>query len=488
VPAPPRPIVIASNRGPIAHELDADGKLLPQRGAGGLVTALAGALLEHHRAVWVAAAMTPGDREVAARGGGDDDMRYVVVEEERYRRYYHEVSNRLLWFVHHYLWDVVRTPTFDRNTLEAWDEYVAVNRSFAEALAVEDPDAAFLIQDYQLGVAPRLLRELRPDARIAHFSHTPFAGPTYLRILPTRMREDLLRGMLGADVCGFQSGAWADSFLTSCRTLQGARVDLQRRRVMYEGRETRVRVYPISVEAAPLREAAAQVAVRRHRSELERWRGDAKLLLRVDRLELTKNILRGFLAYEAFLRNCPEWMGRVRFLALLSPSRVELEEYRTYTEECVLEAERINAALGDASWVPIDVRMHDDYDEAVAAYGLYDVLLVNPVYDGMNLVAMEGPILNRRRGALVLSRNAGAYGRIGQHALGVNPFDLDETAAAIGAALTMAPDERERRARGLRRAAMASTPARWLRLQLDDLERSHAAAEARGLGRLPEPE
>ena len=467
-----RPIVIASNRGPVAHDLEADGSLTPQRGAGGLVTALAGALLER-RAVWVAAAMTPGDREVVARGGGgDESMRYVVVDEERYDRYYHEVSNRLLWFVHHYLWDVVHTPTFDRGTLEAWDDYVAVNRTFAEALAGQDPEAAILVQDYHLGMVPRLLRELRPEARISHFSHTPFAGATYLRILPTRMREDLLRGMLGADVCGFQSGAWADNFLMSCRTLQGARVDVQRRRVTYEGHETRVRVYPISVEAASLRAAAAQPAVRRARADLERWRGDAKLLLRVDRLELTKNIPRGFLAYEVFLKNRPEWQGRVRFLAMLSPSRVELDEYRTFAEECVHEADRINDAFGTASWTPIELRMKDEYDEVVAAFGLYDALLVNPVYDGMNLVAMEGPILNRRRGALVLSRNAGAYGRIGQHALGVNPFDVDETAGAIADALTMPDDERERRARGLRRAVLASTPAKWLRAQLDDLERS----------------
>jgi trehalose 6-phosphate synthase len=467
-----RPVVIASNRGPVAHDLEADGTLTPQRGAGGLVTALAGALLER-RAVWLAAAMTPGDREVAARGGGGDDrMRYVVVDEERYGHYYDDVSNRLLWFVHHYLWDVVRTPTFDRGTLEAWDDYVAVNRSFAEALAGQDDEAAILVQDYHLGMVPRLLRELRPDARISHFSHTPFAGPTYLRILPTRMREDLLRGMLGADVCGFQSGAWAENFLMSCRTLQGARVDVQRRRVTYEGRETRIRVYPISVEAASLRAAAAQPAVRRARADLERWRGDAKLLLRVDRLELTKNIPRGFLAYEVFLKHRPEWQGRVRFLAMLSPSRVELDEYRTYAEECVREAERINDAVGTPSWAPIELRMKDEYDEVVAAFGLYDALLVNPVYDGMNLVAMEGPILNRRRGALVLSRNAGAYGRIGQHALGVNPFDVDETAGAIAAALTMPDDERERRARGLRRAVLASTPAKWLSAQLDDLERA----------------
>ena len=465
-----RPIVVASNRGPVAHDLEPDGSLTPQRGAGGLVTALAGALLEQE-AVWLAAAMTPGDREAAARGGGDDAMRYVVVPEERYRRYYDEVSNRLLWFVHHYLWDIVRSPTFDHGTMEAWDDYVTVNRTFAEVLADQPPDAAILVQDYHLGMVPQMVRERRPDAVISHFSHTPFAGPTYLRILPTRMREDLLRGMLGADVCGFQSGGWADNFLMSCRTLQGARVDLQRRRVLYEGRETRVRVYPISVEAGPLREAATQPGVRRSRLDLERWRGDAKLLLRVDRLELTKNILRGFLAYEAFLRGSPEWQGRVRFLALLSPSRIELDEYRTYAEECVREAERINDALGTPTWQPIEVHTKDDYDEVVAAYGLYDALIVNPVYDGMNLVAMEGPILNRRRGALVLSRNAGAYGRIGQHALGVNPFDVDETAAAIAAALTMPEDERDRRSRGLRRAVVASTPARWLRAQLDDLER-----------------
>ena len=468
---PQRPIVIASNRGPVAHELEPDGSLTPQRGAGGLVTALAGALLEE-RAVWLAAAMTAGDREVASRGGGDDAMRYVVVDEDRFRGHYHDVSNRLLWFVHHYLWDIVRNPTFDHGTLEAWDDYTAVNAAFAAVLAEQDPEAAILVQDYHLSLVPRMVRELRPDARISHFSHTPFAGPTYLRILPTRMREGLLRGMLGADVCGFQSGAWADNFLMSCRTLQGARVDLQRRRVVFEGRETRVRVYPISVEAETLREAAAQPAVAHRRHDLERWRGDAKLLLRVDRLELTKNILRGFLAYETFLRTSPDWLGRVRFLALLSPSRIELDEYRTYAEECVREAERINDALGTPAWMPIEVHTKDDYDEVVAAYGLYDALIVNPIYDGMNLVAMEGPILNRRRGALVLSRNAGAYGRIGQHALGVNPFDVDETAAAIYAALTMPEDERDRRSRGLRRAVVASTPARWLRSQLEDLERA----------------
>ncbi len=471
-----RRIVIASNRGPVAFEHNEANELVPQRGAGGLVTALLGALLDHD-AEWIAAAMTHADRQVAAGAdapGVPAHLRFVVVPEDRYDRYYNQISNGILWFVHHYLWDTVRSPAFDDTTPAAWDDYVAVNESFAEALA-ERGDAAFLVQDYQLALVPGLLRERRPDARIAHFSHTPFAGATYLRIIPARMRQDLLRGMLGADILGFQSAAWAENFLMSARGLPGTRVDLARSRVRFEGRDVLVRVYPISVEARSLRAAATAPEVRRRRRRFDALRGDRALLLRVDRLELTKNIVRGFLAYEEFLRQNPSWLGKVTFLALLSPSRMELPEYRTYTEECILEAERINDALGDATWAPIEVRIEDDQVEVVAAYALYDALLVNPVFDGMNLVAMEGPILNRRAGVLILSRNAGAHGRLGIHAVSVNPFDLAETAGAIREALEMPRAERERRSAALRRTALADTPARWLRRQLTDLDRLRGA-------------
>jgi trehalose 6-phosphate synthase len=293
----------------------------------------------------------------------------------------------------------------------------------------------------------------------------------YLRILPLRIREALLRGLLGADVLGFQSGAWAENFLTSTRSLPGVRVDLGRSRVTTEGRQVLVRVYPISVEAGPLRELAATPEVRRTRRELAKIRGDRALLLRVDRLEPTKNIVRGFLAFEEFLRANPSWRERVVFLSLLSPSRGELPEYQTYTDECIAEAERVNKEWGTDTWEPIHLSVREDYPEAVAAFGLYDALLVNPVFDGMNLVAMEGPLVNRRHGALVLSRNAGAFGRLGRYALGINPFDVAETADAIREALEMQPPERARRARGLARTILANTTARWLRRQLDDLAR-----------------
>jgi trehalose 6-phosphate synthase len=231
-----------------------------------------------------------------------------------------------------------------------------------------------------------------------------------------------------------------------------------------------------------MREAAATPEIARLRHQLARWRGDARLILRVDRLELTKNIVRGFHAYEMLLNRQPSWRGRVRFLALLSPSRQDVPEYREYAEAALAEAERINRELSEDGWRPIEVRLRDDYPAALAAYGLYDVLFVNPVIDGMNLVAMEGPVLNRRQGVLVLSRNAGAFGRLGRYAVPVNPFDLREMSDALQTALEMPFDERTRRARGLSRLVLSNPPARWVREQLEDLEQArHRRSRPAGL-------
>jgi trehalose 6-phosphate synthase len=477
------PLIVASNRGPVTFEREDDGSLTPRRGAGGLVTALIGAL-QAVEGMWVAAAMSPEDRELVASTNGRIDMhgfganyrlRYLDIPPDVYDGYYNHVSNGILWFVNHYLWDTPRAPTFDSATDEAWDRYVEVNRAFAEALAEEanafDTQPVFLIQDYQLCLVPRFLRELIPHALIAHFSHTSMAGHTYIRILPAKIREGVLRGMLGADVLGFHSEMWADNFVSAARSVPGVRADLAHSRVIAEGRQVAVRVHPISVEAGPMREAAATAEVTRLRKDLNSWRGDRRLILRVDRLELTKNIVRGFEAYELFLHRYPEWRGRVVFLALLSPSRMDIPEYREYAEQCVAEADRINEALGEPDWQPVEVHVKDDYLGALAAYGVYDVLFVNPVFDGMNLVAMEGPLLNRRGGVLVLSRNAGAYFRLGRYAVPVNPFDCTEMADALNLALEMPHDERTRRARGLSRLVLANPPERWVRSQLEDLER-----------------
>jgi trehalose 6-phosphate synthase len=467
-------IVVASNRGPVSFDRDDRGRLSPRRGTGGLVTALSGVFYRDDT-TWLSAAMTEGDSAVALKGrtvtsDSNQRMRYVVIPKEHYDGYYNEVSNRILWMVHHNLWDIPRSPMFDDGTQEAWVDFVEANRAFAQALAQEaDKHPVYLIQDYHLCLVPAMLRELVPDAKIVHFSHTPFAGATYLAVLPVAMRTAILRGLAGADVLGFQSKHWAENYLLSARSLPGLRV-LRGGRLEVDGRTAAVRSFPVAVSAEPLRETANRPEADEVRTELREWAGDSRIMLRVDRLEPSKNILRGFLAYELFLRRNPSWVGSVRFLCLFSPSREDVPEYQNYGEECLAQAERINAEFGTTTWQPIEVRVQEDYAFAVAAYDLYDVLFVNPTYDGMNLVAMEGPLVNRRNGVLVLSRNAGAFSRLGRQSLGVNPFDLAETAEAIRDALEMADEERARRARGLARTVQAHTPANWLADQLEAVD------------------
>jgi len=474
-----RRIVVASNRGPVSFGRDESGRVVTTRGAGGLVTALGGALAATG-GLWIAAAMSEEDRSQAQRtievdaGAGGYQVRLLPFDPADYEGYYDGISNRVLWFLHHSLWDVPRAPTFE-GLAEAWHGYRTVNDTFARALEEEGrpprEEPVYLVQDYHLAIVPALLRERMPRAAIAHFSNIPFAGPTGLRILPQPIREALLAGMLGADVVGFQALAWAENFLLGCRGLPGARVDLRRRVVRWDGRDVRVRVHPISIDPAALREEAAAEEAAAAGQDILAWIGDRRLLVRVDRAELSKNILRGFQAYERFLETNQEWLRRISFLALLNPSRQHLPEYRAYTEEAVELAGRINGRLGREDWEPIRLSLKDDYPRALAAYRLYDVLLVNPVFDGMNLVAKEGPALNERDGVLILSENAGASAELGRHALAVNPFDVEATARSIATAVQMDPVERRRRARGLR-AAVARNPIDvWVRAQVEDLER-----------------
>jgi trehalose 6-phosphate synthase len=476
-----RQIIVASNRGPVSFTRNETGELSMRPGVGGLVTALSGAL-GVCGGLWVASAMTDEDREGAARGRAEVatdregfGVRYLALDAQTFDRFYNGVSNRILWFLHHALWNTPVAPLFDDVTRRDWESYREVNGVFADALDEEGrtmpSSPAFLVQDYHLALVPALLRHRQPEASIAHFSHTPFAGPGYFRILPEDLRHDLLTGMLGADVLGFQAVAWAENFLLSCRELPGARVDFRRRIVRWQGRQVRVRVYPISIDEQGLMDQARSEAVAEAAREVARWLGGARLILRVDRAEPAKNILRGFLAFELFLRRHPEWRGRVRFLSLANPSREDLPEYRAYIDRCIDEAARVNRELGGPAWQPIELSIQDDHHRALAAFGLYDVLVVNPLFDGMNLVAKEGPAVNRRDGVLILSRNAGAFAELGRHAIDVNPFDVGATADAIASALDMDPVERKRRARGLRRAVRRNPIDRWVRAQLADLGR-----------------
>jgi trehalose 6-phosphate synthase len=475
------PLLVASNRGPVTFTRTENGGLSLRRGGGGLVSGLA-AVGGSGGAVWVCAALSDVDREAARgapggrldRGGhdtGGSAVRMLDIDARTFHRAYNAVANSTLWFVHHLLWQTPVSPVFDASFTREWESYIAYNGAFAEALAVEAAEGArVLVQDYHLTLAPGMLRVLRPDVRIAHFSHTPWAPPEYFALLPAAVARAVLEGVLGADHVGFLSPRWAQAFLECCDRVLGADVDHAAGTVTYAGRRTAVGVHPLGVDAEDLRRRAARSDVEARRAALAEALGGRRAIVRIDRTELSKNIVRGFLAYRELLRTRPQWHGAVVHVAFSYPSRHDLPEYREYAGSVLRVAAEVNEEFGTGDWQPILLQVDDDYARSLAAYRLADVLLVNPVRDGMNLVAKEGPVLAERDCVLVLSTEAGAAVELGEHALLVNPYDVSGTAEAMHRALLMPDAERRTRARGLVAAATAYPPQRWFTEQVRALD------------------
>jgi trehalose 6-phosphate synthase len=460
-------VLVASNRGPVSFSLADDGALSMRRGGGGLVSALAELNGDN---LWVCATLSDADRAAARRtpGGrmevpGIGDVRMLDIPAGTFNRAYNAVANSTLWFVHHMLYDIPNKPHFDARSRRDWQSYEAYNAAFADALAQDAaPEARVAVQDYHLTLVPRLLRERRPDIRVTHFSHTPWAPPEYYRLLPDDIAREVLEGILGADHAGFQTGRWAEAFLDCCEEVLRAGVDRQARTVTHRGHVTRIGVHGIGVDGDALRARADQPDVVARATALREQVGDRRLIVRIDRTELSKNIVRGLAAYRELLTKHHEWHGRVVHLAFAYPSRHDLPEYREYTAAVQRIAAEISDEFGTNTWDPLILQVNDDYPRSLAAYGMADVLLVNPIRDGMNLVAKEGPTLSKRGCALVLSGEAGAASEMGDEAILVNPYDVTQTAEALHQALLMPPDERAARCKRLVEAATALPPQRWL--------------------------
>ncbi|HZQ86529.1 MAG TPA: trehalose-6-phosphate synthase [Acidimicrobiales bacterium] len=448
-------LIVVSNRGPLAFSRDSSGALVAGRGAGGLVSILGPAIADRD-ATWIASAITAEDREAAAGGLVEAEgfrLRQLVLDEDDYRMFYDVVANATLWFLHHGLFDLPRRPLLNRRWHEAWEGYRRVNHAFAQTVADEAAEGAtVLVQDYHLALLGAELRRLRPDVRAVHFHHTPFCGPTSMRTLPSPVARELLEGLAGFRACGFHSPRWAAAFEACCRDVLGD--------------APTTFVAPAAADHVDIEKVAAGEDSQREFVAIEELVGDKRLIVRVDRIELSKNLLRGFLAYDELLRARPDLVGNVMFAALVYPSREELPEYLAYRHEVESMAQRLNDEWGTDTWQPVFLDTSDFFPRSVAALRRYDVLLVNPVRDGLNLVAKEGAVLNERDGVLALSREAGAWEELQGGALEVNPFDVSGTAAVLATALDMDAGERADRATRLRDAATASTPASWLDAQL----------------------
>ncbi|WP_405979469.1 trehalose-6-phosphate synthase [Streptomyces sp. NBC_00158] len=479
-------VLVAANRGPLSYALDADGTLSARRGGGGLVSGLSAALAAQPEALWICAALSEADREAVRRGVSEPGVRMLDIDPEVYDDAYNGIANSVLWFTHHHLYDVPREPVFDAGFRRRWASYTAYNRAFAEALAEEAAEgASVLVQDYHLALVPGQLRELRPDLRIAHFTHTPWASYEFLRMLPDDVRSQLMWGMLGADVVGFHTWPWAHAFM-NCANIDDERgiasskfpsgVEPAKARYVdkhplgpVRHKRTYVRVFALGVDADDLRELAHRPEVDDKLAGLRAEVGDRRTIVRVDRTELSKNILRGLLAYRELLTTHPEWRGRVVHLASAYPSRQDLKVYRDYTESVRELAGEINTEFGTDDWQPVLVSVQDDFARSLAAYRLADVALINPVRDGMNLVAKEIPVVSEAGCALVLSTGAGAYAELRADALTVNPYDVTATAEALHEALTMPAHERAERTKRLAASATTLPPAAWFEAQLEAL-------------------
>ncbi len=479
-----RSLIIVSNRAPVTFHRTEAGELTFERGGGGLVTALLG-LCRHADVTWIASAQSEADRgwgegRLHLEDESEIRLRFVTPTPEAYHGYYNVIANPLLWFLQHSMWDVPRAPIIDGATWEAWHEgYVTVNRLFAQAIEEQvratEGRILVMLQDYHLYLAARYLRSaLKPRQRpsVLHFTHIPWPGPEYWGILPPEMRETILDGLLAVDLLGFQTEADSLNFMRSCDALlERAYPKYRRGSVWYRNHRTHVRDFPISIDVAALRETAASAEVAAHREELGQITEGRRLILRIDRLEPSKNILRGFRAFEDLLEHYPEHREQVKFLALLVPSRLGVDEYQDYLDELMAAGGRINANYGSSDWEPVRILVGQNYPRAVAAMQDYEVLLVNSIADGMNLVAKEGPIVNEADGVLILSDRAGAHQQLKEGALVISPCDVYATTEALHSALSMPRAERARRASELRALVEREDIMEWLYGQLRAVSR-----------------
>jgi trehalose 6-phosphate synthase len=471
-------IVIVANRGPNDFVWNGDA-WVTRTAAGGLVSMLT-PLARQASVAWFCCVSEPPDAQQARQGlyttaADQTDPRLHIVPvplpAETYHAYYGQISNEVLWMLQHHVIGRGGFEYLDKARHQAWGRYLEANARMAQAIArAGRQPRAFLIQDYHLYPLPGLLRSLFPDTPILHFTHIPFPDPPVMRLIPDPWRQTILRGMLGANVVGLQTPMDVRSFLACCDEFLDVGVDTTNTAVrLPDGRQVCVRAYPASVDPRALRRITrtAEVATAQKRLDSERRE---LTIIRVDRLDPSKNQQVGFLAFARLLEMRPDLCGRVRFLAFLVPSRTDLSVYRSYRDDVYRTIEEINTRYSDAcGGPPVHVFYTNDREQALAAMQRCHVLLINSLQDGMNLVAKEWAVVAEEPGVLVVSETAGVAAEAADSALLISPLDVEGTARAMAEALDMPLAERSARHSRFADRVNRWSARDWLNAQLADL-------------------
>jgi trehalose 6-phosphate synthase len=468
-------VIVVSNREPLIHERDATG-IKSVRPASGLVTALE-PIVRATGGVWVSHGSGSADRLVTDDKGRMEvshethryTLRRVWLTKREEAGYYYGISNQALWPLCHI---VHAKPVFSRKD---WQIYRDVNRRFSDAVLEEagDQAAVIFIQDYHLGLLPRMLRVARPDLRLIHFWHIPWPNREAYRIFP--WGEELLDGLLGNDIIGFHIQYHCNNFMDTVDRGVEARVDYEHFKIFRGGRPTYIRPFPISVDFHQIGEDADTQPVREARDRFLRELGEGVLSTKIyagaDRIDYTKGIPERLKGFDLLLRNHPELLGKVTFLQLAAPSRTHIEQYRDINDRLDDLVDEINWRHQTEDWVPIRfLRAHHDYYSVLAAYRMCDVLMVTSLHDGMNLVAKE--FVSARTdedGILVLSQYTGAARDLPDARL-VNPYDIEQLSDAMYEAFQMPEVERKSRMGRMRRRVRGNTVYDWGAKIFEELE------------------
>ena len=476
-------IIVASNRGPVVFKRYEKGKIELIRGAGGIVGSMIPFLKKTH-GKWVSSAIGECDHYMNNKyrckvpiplEDPEYNVQFIKTEEDIYNGFNGKFANPLLWFIHHSMWNPPYSPCADDELHQAWDSYQYVNSMFAAAIGEDvcksEKTPIVMLQDYHLYLTPKLIRKQHPDVLMSQFVHIPFPPPEIFQQLPNHMQIEILDSMLTNNILGFHIPRYMNNFFATIKLiLPNASVDDIVGDILYKGHVCHIRTYPISVDMKTLQTHAQDPNVTAKEVEVDEMIGDCKLIYRTDRTDLSKNIIRGFQAYDMFLEKYPEWREKVKFVATLMPSRQDIKIYREYTDKIQDIVKEINEKYATPDWQPIKYICRGDYDLVIALLKRYDVLMVNPILDGMNIVAKEGSVVNENNGVLILSTGAGCYEELKDGAICINPFDLRQTAESIDVALLMDETVKAQMIAKTNKAIQINDLNKWVSDQLKDIE------------------